>query len=344
MRIAQLAPLSESVPPETYGGTELIVSLLTEGLVKNGHEVTLFAAGDAKTKSKLISVVEKSLRTDQTIPIRQWQAYDLRLLVELEKRKDDFDIIHNHMGYQALPFLDRFKKPTVTTNHNNIKDYTGPIYLNYASLPYVAISNSYRQSNYPDKLNYYGMVYNGIDLKQFPFRENQKREYLLFIGRVGNDKGTLEAIEIALALNMPLKIAGKVDEADKAYFEQKIKPLLSNPKIEYVGEVNLKEKVALYNNAIAVIYPINFDEPFGLVMVEALAMGRPVVALNRGAVKEVISDKETGIIANTKEELIKRFGEIDKISALACRNRAVSLFSYEKMVAEYEKVYRSLCQ
>ncbi len=344
MRIAQLAPLSESVPPKTYGGTELVVSLLTEELVKNGHEVTLFASGDSETTAKLISVTAKSLRADTTIPIRRWQAYDLCSLIELEQRQNEFDIIHNHMGYQAFSFIKDFKCANVTTNHNIVKDYCAPIYLRYADLPFVAISESYKALNYPDKLNYAATVYNGIDVSQYTFAQNQRREYLLFIGRICRDKGTATAVEIALALGIPLKIAGKVDEADKDYFEEQIKPLLSNPTIEYLGEVGLIEKAKLYSEAIAVLYPIAFEEPFGLVMAESLATGTPVVALNRGSVKEIIIDKETGIVANTKEEIISRFGEIGKISHQACRDRAVKLFSSQTMVAYYQALYELLCQ
>jgi glycosyltransferase involved in cell wall biosynthesis len=344
MRIAQLAPLSESVPPQTYGGTELVVSLLTEGLVKNGHDVTLFASGDSETAAKLISVTDRSLRSDTTIPIRRWQSYDICSLIELEKRQSEFDIIHNHMGYQAFSFIKDFKCANVTTNHNIVKDYCAPIYFRYAKLPLVAISESYKALNYPDKLNYFATIYNGIDISQYTFTSSTKRTYLLFIGRICNDKGTATAIEIALALGLPLKIAGKVDDADKNYFQDKVEPLLSNPKIEYLGEVGLIEKVKLYSEAIAVLYPIAFEEPFGLVMAEALATGTPVAAFNRGSVKEIIADRQTGIVTNNKDELINRFDDIAKISHQACRDRALNLFSSQQMVAEYEKVYELLCR
>ncbi len=344
MRIAQLAPLSETVPPKTYGGTELVVSLLTEGLIKQGHQVSLFASGDSETSAELISVTKKALRTDTKIPVRNWQAYDLCLLLELEKRQNDFDIIHNHMGYQALSFIKGFQCPNVTTNHNNVKDYSAPIYLHYANLPFVAISESYKAQNYPDKLNYAATIYNGIDINQYPYTQNQKRTYLLFIGRIGIDKGTATAIEIAQALGLPLKIAGKVDEADKDYFEEQVRPLLSDPRIEYLGEVGLIEKVKLYSGALAVLYPIAFEEPFGLVMAESLATGTPVAAFNRGSVKEIIIDRQNGIVANTKEELINRFAEIEKISHQACRDRAVKLFSSQTMVAYYQALYELLCR
>lgn len=343
MRIAQLAPLEERVPPENYGGTELIVSLLTERLVANGHEVTLFASGDSITQARLVTVTKNALRSDSSIPVRRWPAYNLRLLMELERRQNEFDIVHNHMGYQAFPFLQRLKCRSVTTNHNPIKEYCADLYLSFKGLPYVAISKSYRELNYPAALNYVDTIYNGIDIDCYKLSTETNRPYLLFLGRLGYDKGTLAAIQIAHRLGYPLKLAGKVDEADRPYFHENIEPLLGKKGIEYLGEVNFEQKLSLYSKAKAVIYPIAFAEPFGLVMVEAMAVGTPVIALNKGSVKEIISDKETGIIGNTVEELIARFTEVDKISPQACRDRAVKLFSHRRMVTEYEKLYQQLC-
>lgn len=341
MRIAQLAPLAESVPPVGYGGTELIVSQLTEDLVAAGHEVTLFASGDSRTNARLVSVVPRALRLDNSIPVRRWQAYDIRLLLELEQRQNEFDIVHNHMGFQALPFLDRLSCACVSTNHNPVKDYCAEIYLAYKHLPYVAISNSYKALNYPSELNYIDTVYNGIDVERFSFESATKRTHLLFLGRICEDKGTVPAIKIAKALNLPLVIAGKVDNADRTYFEEEVKPHLGSG-VEYVGEVNFARKVQLYKEAIAVVYPIAFDEPFGLVMAESLIMGTPVVALDRGSVKEIIADGETGIVASSVDELIARFSELKNISAGACRERALQLFSKSRMTARYESLYQRL--
>jgi len=343
MRIAQLAPLAESVPPHHYGGTELIVNLLTEGLVRRGHEVTLFASGDSVTQAKLVSVTESALRENVAEPVRHWQAYDLRLLLELERRQNEFDIVHNHMGYQALPFLQRLRCNTVTTNHNPVKKYCADIYLAYKNLPFVAISNAYRQLNYPNELNYIATIYNGIDIDHYPLYSQTKRDYLLFLGRICQDKGTLEAIEIAKALGIPLKIAGKVDQADRLYFAEKIKPWLGTTDVKYLGEVDFNNKLELYSHAIALLDPVTFDEPFGLVVAEALATGTPVLAFDRGAVKEIITDKETGIIAKTKEELIARFKEIEKISRQTCRERIVKYFSSANMITNYEILYKKLC-
>lgn len=342
MRIAQLAPQTESVPPVGYGGTELIVSHLTEDLTKKGHEVTLFASGDSKTEAKLVSIAPKALRLDDSIPLRRWQTYDLRLLLELEARQDEFDIVHNHMGPQALPFLERLRCATVTTNHNNVKDYCAPVYLAYKNQPYVAISNSYKSLNYSDKLNYVDTIYNGIDIDCFDYNPQIQREGLLFIGRVCQDKGTSEAIKVAKSLKLPLTIAGKVDEADRDYYQEQIEPYL-NSDIKYIGEVGTVEKTALYNRAQAVVYPINFDEPFGLVMAEALLLGAPVVALDRGSVKEVVSDGETGVVAKNLDELTSRFSEVEKISSETCRQRTIDFFSKEKMISSYETLYERLC-
>jgi len=343
MRIAQLAPLTEPVPPRGYGGTELVVSLLTEELVARGHEVTLFASGDARTSARLVSVVDTALRTSADIPERRWMAYDIRSLLKLEEMQSEFDIVHNHMGWQALPALSSWKPPTVTTNHNLVKDYCAPIYLALRELPYVSISNAYRQFNYPDILNYVATVYNGIDVDSFDSPGERQRSYLLFIGRLCADKGTAEAIEMARRLGLPLKIAGKVDANDLEYYEAKVKPHLQAPTIEYVGEVDHAQKVSLYRQAIAVVYPITFEEPFGLVMAESLASGTPVVALARGSVREVL-DENTAIIGNSIDELINQFPRLQMITEAACKSRARELFSKEQMAAAYERVYARLSE
>jgi glycosyltransferase involved in cell wall biosynthesis len=342
MRIAQLAPLVEPVPPKGYGGTELVVSLITEELVRRGHEVTLFAAGNSRTTARLISVNDQNLRNHEN-PDR-WQAYDMRMLMKLEEMQDEFDIIHNHMGYAALPQIQYLRCPVVTTLHNNIKPYCADIYARYNHYPYVAISKSYRDQNMADLLNYAGVVYNGIDMELHEYDPSAKRSYLLFLGRLCNDKGTAEAIEIAKRLNMPLKIAGKIDLNDKKYCEERVLPHLEDPSIEYLGEVDLSQKVNLYQHAIAVTYPINFEEPFGLVMAESLAAGTPLLAFDRGSVREILSDGETAIIGNTVDELADRFSELKKIQPQTCRDRALSLFSKEKMADGYQLIYDQIVE
>jgi glycosyltransferase involved in cell wall biosynthesis len=338
MRIAQLATNTESVPPTGYGGTEIVVSLLTEALVKNGHDVTLFASGDSKTAAKLISVTDEALRLLKDMPQRRWQAFDIRTLLKLQDRRDQFDIVHNHMGWQALPWLDLIGLPSITTNHNPVKPYNFPIYETYKHLPYVAISDAYRRLNHPETLNYVGTVYNGIDFEAYPETASGSRDYLLFLGRICHDKGTREAIEIAEKTNLPLKIAGKIDEPDREYFEKFVKPRLQG-KIEYVGEVDHSKKLQLYKNALAVVHAINFDEPFGLVMVEAQACGVPLLAIDRGSVPEILKDGETAVIAKNVDELIARHKELHKLKPADCSKRMRNLFGQERMVSEYEKLY-----
>jgi len=345
MRIAQLAANVDSVPPSGYGGTNLVVSLLTDALVNAGHEVTLFASGDSKTKAKLMAEHDSALRFDNSVKIKDWPAYDLRSLIKLESMQDSFDIVHNHMGYQALPFLDRLKIPSISTNHDAIKPYCAPIYLRYGHLPFVALSEAYKKLNHQDKLNYQAVIYNGINVSEFSTEEEETaraRKYLLFIGRICRDNGTMEAIEIARKLALPLIIAGKLDEADEPYFRTYVEPYLEPGKIDFIGEVDYSKKLMLYHGAQAVLYPIAFEETFGMVMAEAMAAGTPVLALDRGSVREVLVDGKTAVIANSVGELISRFGEIARIDPKQCRLRAVELFSVEKMMSGYERLYQSL--
>jgi glycosyltransferase involved in cell wall biosynthesis len=341
VRIAQLGTNTERVPPAGYGGIELVTSLLTETLCQRGHEVTLFASGDSLTQARLISVTDSPLRTSSGVPQRRWQAYDLQTLLRLQEMQNEFDVVHNHMGYQALPFLDKLDCAVVTTNHNPIKAYNLPIYQTFRHLPYVAISNAYKELNYPETLNYIGTVYNGIDLNAFPMKSRKNGSFLLFLGRICEDKGTSEAIKIAQELSLPLKIAGKVDEPDQAYFQSQIKPQL-NSSIEYVGEVGHQGKVALYHEAIALLHPINFEEPFGLTMIESLACGTPVMALDRGSVREVLADPETAIVGKSLSQLTERFSHIAKIKAENCRKRVEQCFSSKTMAKGYETVYQTL--
>jgi glycosyltransferase involved in cell wall biosynthesis len=341
LRIAQLGTNTERVPPAGYGGIELITSVLTESLHQRGHEVTLFASGDSLTKARLVSVTDKPLRQTGDIPQRRWQAYDIQTLLKIEEMQGEFDIVHNHMGYQALPVLARLKCAVVTTNHNPIKAYNLPIYKAFRHLPYIGISNAYKRLNYPDILNYVGTVYNGIDLKAFPLSKYKQRSFLLFLGRICEDKGTALAIEIAQKLSLPLKIAGKVDEPDRRYFKTKVKPHLG-AQVEFLGEVGHLEKVELYQKAIALLHPIDFEEPFGLNMAESLACGTPVMAFDRGSVLEVLSDPDTAIIGKSVAQLVERFAELAKITPENCRKRVEKYFSLDTMVKNYEATYQSL--
>lgn len=341
MRIAQLAPLSESVPPNGYGGSELVVSLLTEELVRLGHEVTLFASADSVTKARLVEVAPTGLRHLQE-PRHRWAAYDLTSLIKLREMSREFDLIHNHMGYQALPMLESLQKLVVSTNHNPVKNYCAPVYFAYGSMNYVAISEAYKRLNYPERLNYCATVYNGIDVEKYRPNLAKTRDYLLFIGRIGADKGAREALDFAEQVAMPIKMAGKVDANDREYFERFVLPRIKDGSVDYLGEVTEAEKIVLYAGAVAVIYPINFDEPFGLVMVEAMASGTPVIALDRGSVKELVLDGETGLVDSSIDNLVKRVkaGALDKIKSSACVERVKDQFSKESMSSKYEALYR----
>jgi glycosyltransferase involved in cell wall biosynthesis len=343
MKIAQLATNVERVPPEGYGGTELVVHLLTEELVRRGHEVTLFATGDSRTSARLISTVDSPLRTDDSKKLTQWAAYDMSTCLKLKRMETQFDIVHNHLGYHALPFLDQMTPQVVSTNHNPIKTHCEDIYFAYGHQFFVSISDSYRRLNFPEHINYVATVYNGIDIESFKTESNGPRDYLLFVGRLGHDKGTAEAIDIAKALALPIKLAGKIDSNDQPYFDAEVQPRLSSySQAEYVGEINHEQKRKLYGGARAVVYPINFDEPFGLVMAESMAAGTPVMALERGSVREIIVDKITGIVAQNVEELILRFPEIQKIKALDCVDHVRKNFSVQHMVDGYEQLYSNL--
>lgn len=341
MRIAQLAPLAETVPPKHYGGSELVVSLLTEELVKRGHEVTLFASADSVTTGRLIPCSPTGLRRAHDIPPTRWSAYELKSLLALESMQDHFDIVHSHMGYSALPFLRNLTCLSLSTNHNPVKDYCSDIYLKFQELPFVAISNAYRRLNYPDDINYVATIHNGIDISG-TVDLGQRRRHLLFLGRICPDKGTVEAVQIAKRLGVPIILAGKVDDNDREYFETLVRPLISLPDVEYVGEVSTSEKARLYASAIATVCPIKFDEPFGLVFAESLAAGTPVMALRRGAAPEVIDDGKTGIVSDTVEQLVNRFGEIENMSRATCRETAKLLFSKERMADQYEALYYQL--
>jgi glycosyltransferase involved in cell wall biosynthesis len=341
MRIAQLASNVEQVPPKGYGGTEIVISNLTEELVKRGHDVTLFASGDSRTAARKVAVTPLAVRQAGE-PARRWSAFDIRTLMKLHEMRDQFDIVHNHIGYLALPWLENLGIPVVTTNHNPIKDYCAPIYLHHAKLPFVAISEAYKRLNYPDQLNYVATIYNGIDVTGFKANGDDARGYLLFIGRLCEDKGTDQAIDLAKKLHLPIVLAGKVDVADQDYFESKVRPHLNARDVRFVGEVNHRQKVDLYTHAIATVYPVNFEEPFGLVMAESLASGTPVLAFDRGSVREVLSDGETALIGHSVDELVQRFPHLKEINAENCRARVKKMFSKDRMVDAYEQLYCKL--
>jgi glycosyltransferase involved in cell wall biosynthesis len=337
MRIAQIAPLWERVPPFRYGGIELIVSLLTDELVRRGHEVTLFASGDSITKADLKSVHNKALRLDQTI--KEHSLYEQMMLSSLYQQADQFDIIHSHVGCAALPYSGFVKTPTVHTTHGIFTPDNEKIFRQFSGQPYTSISEAQREPRLG--LNYIHTVYNGIDPEVYPFQETPTQPpYLAFVGRLSPEKGPEGAIKIARATGLPLKMAGKVDVVDQEYYNETLKPLIDGEQIQYLGEVSHEEKVQLLRNATVTLFPITWREPFGLVMIESMATGTPVVGMALGAVPEVIAHGKTGFVCHTLEEMSQAVPEAMKLDRQTCRDYVLSRFSVATMVNEYEQAYQ----
>lgn len=337
MRIAQIAPLWERVPPFRYGGIELIVSLLTDELVRRGHEVTLFASGDSITKADLKSVHNQALRLDKTI--KEHGLYEQMMLWGLYQQADQFDIIHSHVGCAALPYSTFVKTPTVHTTHGIFTPDNEKIFRQFSGQPYTSISEAQREPRLG--LNYIHTVYNGIDPEVYPFQETPTQPpYLAFVGRLSPEKGPEGAIKIASATGLPLKIAGKIDVVDQEYYNETLKPLIDGEQIQYLGEVSHEEKVQILRNATVTLFPITWREPFGLVMIESMATGTPVIGMALGSVPEVIAHNKTGFVCHTLEEMIEAIPEAMKLDRQTCRDYVLSRFSVATMVNEYEQVYQ----
>lgn len=339
MKIAQVSPLYESVPPKMYGGTERVVSYLTEELVNQGHDVTLFASGDSFTNAKLIAPCEKSLRLSQSCvdPL----IYHFLMMEMVEQRKDEFDLIHFHIDYLHFPLSRRNKTPNLTTLHGrlNIPDLK-PLYREFNEMAMVSISNNQRLPL--PEANWAGTVYHGlpIDLMKFNKREG---EYLAFLGRISPEKRVDRAIDIAVRCGIPLKIAAKIDKVDLEYYETEIKPLMDNPLIEFIGEINDSEKSDFLGNALALLFPIDWPEPFGLVMIEAMACGTPVVAFQHGSVPEIIDEGITGFIVNSVEDAVDTvLTKLSHFDRSACRAVFEERFSSKRMAQDYLKLYEHL--
>ncbi|MDX2214125.1 MAG: glycosyltransferase family 4 protein [Oculatellaceae cyanobacterium bins.114] len=341
MRIAQVSPLWERVPPPAYGGTELVVSLLTDELVRRGHDVTLFASGDSITLANLESAYPRALRLDSTV--KEPAIYEMLQLSEVYERADEFDIIHSHMGCAALPYTRLVKTPTVHTMHGIFTPDNEKMFLHARNQPYVSISDSQREPKLG--LNYVATVYNGIDVDSYQFHETpQESPYLAFLGRISPEKGAHLAIEIAKRTGFQLKMAGKIDAVDVDYYEEQIKPFIDGEQIQFLGEANHVQKNALMGGAIATLFPITWREPFGLVMVESMASGTPVIAMELGSTREVIVQGETGFLCNSVDECVEAVKQIPQISRLECRQHIERNFSVTRMVDGYEAVYQQLIE
>jgi glycosyltransferase involved in cell wall biosynthesis len=338
MRIAQVSPLYESVPPKYYGGTERVVSYLTEELVRQGHEVTLFASGDSTTQARLIAPCHRSLRLQKEC-IDQL-AHHLLMLELVARYAGEFDVIHYHIDYLHFPLSRRRPTPHVTTLHGrlDIPDLV-PLYREFPEMPLVSISTSQR-SPLP-WANWHGTVYHGLPPDLYRFHEASGR-YLCFMGRISPEKRVDRAIEIARRIGMPLKIAAKVDNVDRKYFEQVIEPLLRLPGIEYVGEVGEGEKDELLGNAYALVFPIDWPEPFGLVMIEAMACGTPTIAYRQGSVPEVLDDGISGFIVEDLDQAVRAAERVETLDRRRCRQVFEKRFAVERMACDYLALYERL--
>lgn len=338
MRIAQVAPLYERVPPLYYGGTERIVSYLTEELINQGHEVTLFASGDSVTQAKLVSPCEQSLRLNAGCKDRL--AYHFLQLEQVSQNAAAFDIIHFHIDYLHYPLSRKLEAPQVTTLHGrlDLPDLV-PLYHEFADVPVVSISNSQRTPL--PWINWQGTVHHGIPLNLYEYKQSQG-DYLAFLGRISPEKRVDRAIEIAKRAKMKLKIAAKVDAVDRCYMDTEIRPLLDHPLVEFISEIGEKEKGEFLSNAYALLFPIDWVEPFGLVMIEAMACGTPVVAFRRGSVPEVIDDNVTGFVVDSIEDSLLALDKIGHFDRHRCRSVFEKRFSAARMAADYVKIYEGL--
>ena len=340
MRIAQVAPLYESVPPKLYGGTERVVSYLTEELVRKGHEVTLFAAGDSETAARLVAPCRTGLRLDTECV--NHLAYHILMLEQVYQLVENFDVAHFHIDYLHFPGTRRHDLAQVTTLHGRLDppDLV-PLYREFTDMPLVSISNAQREPL--AWANWVSTVYHGLPEHLFSFHE-MPGNYLAFLGRISPEKGVDQAIEMAKLTGIPLKIAAKVDRADREYFEEVIKPLLDHSIVEYIGEVGEAEKDEFLGNALALLAPVNWPEPFGLVLIEALACGTPVVAYNRGSIPEIIKDGVTGFIVSDLKAAAMAISQLSRLKRRACRHHFEARFTVSQMARAYESVYRRVLE
>jgi glycosyltransferase involved in cell wall biosynthesis len=338
MRIAQVAPLYERVPPLYYGGTERIVSYLTEELVNQGHQLTLFASGDSVTQAHLVSPCARPLRLNSACKDRL--VYHLLQLEQVSRNAAAFDIIHFHTDNLHYPLSRKLGTPHLTTLHGrlDLPDLV-PLYHEFADAPVVSISNAQRIPL--PWINWQGTVHHGIPVDLYEYKQS-RGDYLVFLGRISPEKRVDRAIEIAKRVKMKLKIAAKVDAVDRCYMDTEIRPLLDHPLIEFVGEIGDTEKAELLGDAYALLFPIDWVEPFGLVMIEAMACGTPVIAFRRGSVPEVIDDNVTGFIVESIDDSLRALDKIEHFDRSRCRSVFEKRFSAARMAADYVKIYEGL--
>jgi glycosyltransferase involved in cell wall biosynthesis len=342
MRIAQIAPLHERVPPRLYGGTERVVSYLTEELVRQGHDVTLFASGDSKTSAKLVRCCDFALRLNPSV--KDTLPYHVIMLDEVRRRLDEFDVLHFHIDFLHAPLIRGIAERTVTTQHARLDlPDLAQFFWVFRDLPVVAVSNDQRK--YLPHANWIGTVHHGLPRDLIPFQPRPPGGgYLAFLGRIAPQKAPNRAIEIAARAGMPLKIAAKVDRVDQSYYwEEQIRPMVeAHSNVEFIGELDEGEKAEFLGGAAALLFPVDWPEPFGLAMIEAMASGTPVVGFRRGAVPEVVKDGTSGFVVDTVEEAVKAVQRIASLERAKVRAEFERHFTAERMAADYLAIYREL--
>ena len=343
MRIAQVAPLTEAVPPKLYGGTERVVHWLTEELVALGHDITLFASGDSQTSAKLDATWPKALRLDGSV--RDPNALHMVMLERVRRKCDDeeFDFLHVHLDYYPFSLFHRQPTPFLTTLHGRLDlPEHQPVFTTFSSVPVISISNAQRRP--VPQANWVRTIHHGLPEKLL-MPQPCKQEYLAVLGRIAPEKGVDRAIKIAMRCGIPLKIAAKVDRADQDYYDETIRPLIEgNPLIEFIGEIGDAEKPAFLSGAVALLLPLDWPEPFGLVMIEAMACGTPVIAYNRGSVAEVIDDGLTGFVVEDETSAVAAVDRVSSLSRVAIRQQFEARFTARRMALDYLAAYRSLME
>jgi glycosyltransferase involved in cell wall biosynthesis len=335
VRIAQVAPLFESVPPASYGGTERVVSYLSDELVELGHDVTLFASGDSVSRATLVPICPRALRLDRSCV--DHTAWHILQIERVAAAAAQFDVIHFHIGHIHLPVARRLATPSVTTMHGRLDlPELVPLFEAFSDMPLISISDAQRAPL--PHANWMATILHGLPSGQFVARDNAG-DYLAFLGRISPEKRVDRAIAIATAVEQPLKIAAKVDRADAEYFAGEVEPLLHHPLIEFVGEIGESQKEAFLGNARALLFPIDWPEPFGLVMIESLACGTPVVAFRGGSVEQIIEHGRTGFIVDTLDEAIEAARRIDMLDRNACRQAFDRRFTARRMAEDHVVMY-----
>jgi glycosyltransferase involved in cell wall biosynthesis len=340
MRIAQIAPLTEAIPPKLYGGTERVIHWLTEELVALGHDVTLFASGDSRTSADLVPVWPRALRLDGAVcdPC----ALHMMMLEHVRRRAADFDLLHFHLDYYPFSLFSRQSTPFVTTLHGRIDlPEHQPVFTTFSSIPVVSISDAQRLPL--PQAGWVRTIHHGIP-EHLLTPQPEKPSYLAFIGRISPEKATDRAIRIAQRCGLPLRIAAKVDKVDREYFETRVRPLLASPDVDYIGEISDGEKSEFFSGAIALLAPIDWPEPFGLVSIEAMACGTPVVAFNRGAVPEIIEHGLTGFVVEDETSAVAAVARVNLLSRKKIRSRFEDRFTARRMAQDYVEVYRGLIE